>query len=119
MLSINLYKERGSYMDYEAKRKVILKKMARINCMEKGKLSEEYRESCRDGKTVELGPYYKHQCWTDGRNVSRRVPVSEVQHLRKAVDGYHEFEKLSKEYAEVTIAMTRQTKSDDSKKKLS
>jgi len=106
-------------MDYEAKRKVILKKMARINCMEKGKLSEEYRESCRDGKTVELGPYYKHQCWTDGRNVSRRVPVSEVQHLRKAVDGYHEFEKLSKEYAEVTIAMTRQTKSDDSKKKLS
>ena len=104
-------------MDHEARRRQILKQMARINCMEKGRLNEEYRERSRDGKVVRLGPYYKHQRWEDGRNVSQRVPAGQVDRLRKAVDGYHEFEELAKEYAQVTIAMTRQSASENSKKK--
>jgi len=104
-------------MDYEARRKQILKQMARIDCMEKGRLNEEYRERPRDGEIVRLGPYYKYQRWEEGRNVSRRVPATEAEQLRKAVDGYHEFEDLAKEYAQVTIAMTRRAGSDDSKKK--
>jgi len=104
-------------MDHDARRKEIIKQMARIDCMEKGRLSEEYREKFRDGQIVKLGPYYKHQCWEDGRNVSRRVPVSQVEQLRKAVDGYHEFEDLAKEYAEITIEMTRQPAVDGVKKK--
>jgi len=104
-------------MDYEKRRKRILGRMARIRCMEKGRLSEEYREGTRDGKSVRLGPYYKHQRWEDGRNVSRRVPAGQVARLRKAVDGYHEFEALAKEYAQLTIAMTRRADSADSKKK--
>lgn len=104
-------------MDYERRRRQILKQMARIDCMEKGRLNEEYRERSREGQTVRLGPYYKYQRWEDGRNVSRRVPATEVDELRKAVDGYHEFEELAKEYAQVTIAMTRQSASEQSKKK--
>jgi len=104
-------------MDYEAKRKQILKQIARINCMEKGQLSEEYRERTRDGQIVKLGPYYKHQQWEDGRNVSRRVPATQVEELRKAVEGYHEFEDLAKAYAQTTIAMTRSARSGESKKK--
>lgn len=104
-------------MNHETRRKQILKQMARIDCMEKGRLNEEYRERSCGGKTVRLGPYYKHQRWEDGRNVSRRVPAPEVERLRRAVDGYHEFEALAREYAEVTIEMTRQAASDDSKKK--
>ena len=104
-------------MDYEARRKKTLKQMAQINCMEKGRLNEEYRERSREGETVQLGPYYKYQRWEDGRNVSRRVPVTEAEQLRKAVEGYHEFDELAKEYAQVTIAMTRQSATDDSKKK--
>jgi hypothetical protein len=104
-------------MNYETRRKQILKQMARIDCMEKGRLNEEYRERSRDGETIRLGPYFKYQRWEDGRNVSRRVPAAEVEHLRQAVDGYHEFEELAKEYAEVTIAMTRQSASGESKKK--
>ncbi len=104
-------------MDYEAKRKQILKQMARISCMEKGKLNEEYRERTRDGQIVRLGPYYKHQRWEDGHNVSRRVPATQVEELRKAVEGYHEFEDLAKEYTQTTIAMTRHTDSEERKKK--
>lgn len=104
-------------MDHESRRKQILKQMARIDCMEKGRLNEEYRERNHGGQRVRLGPYYKHQRWEDGRNVSRRVPVAQVDELRKAVDGYHDFEALAREYAEVTIAMTRRAASDERKKK--
>lgn len=104
-------------MNYEARRKQVLKKMAQIDCMEKGRLTEEYRERYRDGKTVRLGPYYKHQRWEDGRNVSRRVPAGEAERLRKAVDGYHQFEDLADEYVQLTVEMTRQAAKDDSKKK--
>ena len=104
-------------MDQHKRRRQILKEMAQIDCMEKGRLTEEYRERRKDGERVRLGPYYKHQRWEEGRNVSRRVATGEVELLREAVDGYHEFEELSKEYAEITIGMTRQRSTGDTKKK--
>ena len=104
-------------MDYQKRRRQILKELAQIDCMEKGRLTEEYREREKDDQRVRLGLYYKHQRWEDGRNVSRRVPATEVDQLRQAVEGYHAFEDLAKEYAQVTIAMTRQSATDDSKKK--
>ena len=104
-------------MNYEARRKQILQKIAGIDCMEKGRLTEEYRERYKDGKRVRLGPYYKHQRWGDGRNVSRRVPVAEVEQLRKAVDGYHQFEDLTEEYAQITIEITQHAATRGSKKK--
>ena len=104
-------------MDYEARRRQILRNMAGIDCMEKGRLSEEYRERYEDGETLRLGPYFKHQMWENGRNVSRRVPTAEVDQLRKAVDGYHQFEELADEYAQVTIEMTRRAATEESKKK--
>ncbi len=104
-------------MDQQKRRRQILKEMAQVDCMEKGRLTEEYRERHKDGERVRLGPYYKHQRWEDGHNVSRRVATGEVEQLRKAVDGYHEFEELSKEYAEITIGMTRQASTEGAKKK--
>ncbi len=104
-------------MNYETRRRHILKKMAQIDCMEKGRLTEEYRERYKDGESVRLGPYYKHQRWEDGRNMSRRIPAGDADRLRKAVDGYHEFAKLADEYAQITVEMTRQSEVDDSKKK--
>ena len=104
-------------MNHEARRKQILKQMAQIDCMEKGRLTEEYRETYREGEKVRLGPYFKHQRWEDGRNISRRVPVGEAQHLRQAVEGYHQFEALADEYVQITIERTRQAGNHDSKKK--
>ncbi len=58
-------------MNNEARRKQILKQMAQIECMEKGQLTEEFRERLREGEVVRLGPYHKHQRWEDGRNRAR------------------------------------------------
>lgn len=103
-------------MDQRKRRRQILKKMAQIDRMEKGRLTEEYRERHKDGDMVRLGPYYKHQRWEDGHNVSRRIPTGKVEPLRNAVNGYHEFEELAKEYADITISMTRQASTDGAKK---
>jgi hypothetical protein len=91
----------------QKRRERILREIAGIDRMEKGRLTAEYRESIRGGKTVRQGPYYKHQCWEDGRNLSRRVPAEEAEALREAVEGYHAFKELSAEYADLTIQMTR------------
>ena len=104
-------------MEHQEKRKQILEQMEKIECMEKGQLSEEYREKQKDGKTIRLGPYYKHQCWENGRNRSRRVSVSEVEHLREGVDGYHRFRELADEFVEVTVEMSRKSDADEGKKK--
>ena len=106
-------------MDKQQKRrKQILTEMAQIEQMEKGSFTAEYRQTVREGKTVQLGPYYKHQLWENGRNLSRRVPAREAGALQQAVEGYQRYQALSEEYAEITIQMTRKgTGSPHAKKK--
>lgn len=97
-------------MNYQEKREQILKQMAQIDSMAKGSMNAEFRETTKkNGEKVQLGPYYKHQRWENGRNVTRRVPASEAEQLQKAVDGYHRFRQLADEYAEVTVAMTQES----------
>lgn len=104
-------------MKNQKRRRQILQQMASIEHMEKGRLTEEYRESFKNGKVERLGPYYKYQRWEDGRNLSRRVPTDQAQQLRNAVEGYHQFEALAKEYADITIAMTREAVGEQEGKK--
>ena len=104
-------------MEHQERRRQILDQMAQIECMEKGRLSEEYREKHKGGKRVRLGPYFKHQCWKNGRNASRRVPAAEVERLREGVDGYHRFRELADEFVEVTVSMSRESADDEGKKK--
>ncbi len=104
-------------MKHQKRRQQILQEMAAIERMEKGQLTEEYRDSFKQGRTQRLGPYYKYQRWEQGRNLSRRVPQTEAPSLRMAIEGYHRYEALAKEYAELTIQMTRQAAPTDAKKK--
>ena len=101
----------------QVRRKQILKEMGKIDRMEKGRLSAEYRERVRDGKTVRRGPYYKYQRWEGGQNISRQVPEDEAEGLRQAVEGYHRFQALAEEYAKITVEMTRHSADDKQSKK--
>ena len=100
----------------QRRREQILREMAGIERMEKGRLTAEYRERVQDGKTIRQGPYFKHQRWEQGRNQSRRVPPEQAEELREAVEGYHRFKELSEEYAELTIEMTRSAGAGSKKK---
>lgn len=92
----------------QATRQDLLDQIASITTMQSGTLAEEWRERpSPDGEsTVRLGPYFKHQAWQDGRNVSRRVPAAEAAQLREDIDNAKRFEQLTSELAHINIEHT-------------
>ena len=82
----------------QPKPEAILKQIARLRCMERGKL-------CPMGGAA----YYNHQTWQNGRNVVRYVPRQGVAELQKAIASYQQYLKLTKAYADEIIRRTRQT----------
>ena len=87
----------------------LLQQIAQIQHMERGKLC-----ILREGPE---GPYYNHQTWEDGKNVSRYVPRDQVPALQEAIAGYEKFEQLTKEYSQSVIQQTRAELATGLKKK--
>jgi len=89
-------------------RSVLLRQMAELHSMERGTLSEEFRERPDGaGGVVRLGPYFKHQVWEAGGNKSRRVPPEDVPRLREDLQNHQRFAELADSYVELTVAQTR------------
>jgi len=63
--------------------KALLRQIALIQQMERGKL-------CRMG----VGTCYNHQTWEKGRNVVRYVARERVAEVQKAIAGYQQYLKL-------------------------
>lgn len=93
----------------------ILAQIAQIQLMERGKLSTY---SFPDRSSA-AGPYYKLQCWEDGKNHTRYVPPEQVPLLQEALAGQAKFEELTQQYAQLVIAETRAQLAAGSKKKTS
>jgi hypothetical protein len=94
--------------DPTLKRAALLEQMAHLDSMERGTLSEEYRERPDGaGGTVRLGPYFKHQVWEAGANHSRRVPAEEVPELRQDLENHRRFAALAEAFVEETVQETR------------
>jgi hypothetical protein len=89
----------------------LLQQIAQIPHMERGKLC-----ILREGPQ---GPYFNHQTWENGKNVSRYVPQDQVPAMKKAIAGYEQFESLTKQYAQMIIQKTRAELTTGFKKKTS
>ena len=87
----------------------VLHQIAQIQHMERGTLSV-----IRQGPR---GPYYNHQCYEEGRNVSRYVPSEHLGEIREAIQGYHRFQELAQQYAQLGVEKTRAESEAGSKKK--
>jgi hypothetical protein len=85
--------------------------------MEHGSLKAEYRDSSAGGQSGQVGPYYKHQVWQDGRNVSRRISAEEAPGLQAAIANRQRFEALASQFVDLTVAHTRQCQSATAQKK--
>jgi hypothetical protein len=77
----------------------ILQQIAQIQRMDQGTVSV-----IRQGPH---GPYYNHQCYENGRNVSRYVPAQQVPELEEAIEGYRRFQELVKQYVQLQVEKTR------------
>ncbi len=89
----------------------ILQQIAKIQTMERGKLSVIKESS--------TGPFYKLQARENGKNLTRYVPRDQVAAVRDAIAGYKHFESLTQAYAQQVIAKTREAIASGSKKKTS
>jgi len=87
----------------------ILRQIAQIHRMDHGTVSV-----IRQGPH---GPYYNHQCYENGRNVSRYVPPEQVPELEQAIEGYRRFQELVKQYVQLRVEQTRAERQAGSKKK--
>ena len=86
----------------------LLKEIAKIQQMERGKISVIRKTS--------EGCFYNHQTWENGKNVSRYVPCDQVTALQQAIDGYQQFKQLTEEYAQQIIDKTRAERAANVKK---
>lgn len=95
-------------------RTVLLQQMAALESMEQGSLKTEYREQPSGAKS---GPYFKHQVWRDGANVSKRISPQDAPDLAAAIANRQKFEVLAADFIELTVSHTRQNQFPDSLKK--
>jgi hypothetical protein len=104
----------------ESYRNELLAQLAAITTLERGTLSEEYREvPAPDGPgTLRLGPYFKHQCWEGGKNRSSRVPASCVAALREDLENGRRFEQIISELSTLAIESGRARRAALSQKAL-
>lgn len=96
-------------MNSSATPKELLGQIGQIKQMERGKLSV-----LGEGPN---GPYYKHQTWQEGKNISRYVPRDQAPALQEAIDGYEKYQHLTEQYAELVIQKTRAELASGLKKK--
>ncbi len=63
------------------------------------------------------GAYYNHQCYENGRNVTRYVPPEQVPDLKEAIGGHHRVQELMAQYVQLMVDKTRAEREAGSKKK--
>jgi len=87
----------------------VLNEIVQIQRMERGTLNV-----IRQGPG---GPYYNHQCYEKGRNVSRYVALEQVETIKDAMEGYRRFKDLTQQYAQLMVEKTRAEREVGAKKK--
>jgi hypothetical protein len=99
----------------QSNRQALLDQIASITTMQPGTLAEEWRERPNaDGTGIQrVGPYYKHQVWREGRNISRRVPAAEAAQLREDIDNAKRYEQLTGELAALNIKHTLELRASE------
>ena len=93
----------------EQQRLNILDQIGKIRYMRRGTINEQYLKVPQKEKEALLrGPYYVLSRNEDGRTKSSRVNKTELEQVRQDIEAYKEFQKLSKEYVDVTEALAQQ-----------
>jgi len=98
-----------SPMNQSISPQTLLQQIAQLQHLERGKLC-----IIRQGPN---GPYYNHQTWENGKNVSRYVPADQVPALRQAIAGYQQFQSLVEQYVQLMVQKSRAERAAGSKKK--
>ena len=88
----------------EERREQILNEMRQMRAMRKGSVTEQYLKVRSKGakKPALRGPYWVYTRKEKGKTVGQRLSRKEAERFGKEVEGYHRFQALCSEYAELT-----------------
>ncbi len=95
------------YAALKQQRTVLLDRMAALDRMERGRLSEQFLHGRKDGQPVTWGPYYVLQRRLGARILKERVPRVRLATVQADIRHHEQFEHLAQRYAEITETMTR------------
>jgi hypothetical protein len=84
----------------------ILEKMAQIDHLIRGQLSQQTYQVQRRGQLITQGPYYLLQRRENGKNNCQRVSAQELEVIVAGVEGHRKFQQLAEQYALLTERMT-------------
>lgn len=87
-------------MNPDQRREEMLREINTITRMERGKL-------CVQSQGPNQPPFYKLQCWHQGKNQTRYVPAAEVASVQAALAEHERFQQLAEEFVELTVRQTR------------
>ena len=93
----------------QAQREQVLRQLAQLDTMEYGSLRTEHRPTPGGGTT---GPYFQHQVWEHGKNLSQRIAAAEAPALQSALANRQRAEALADEYSALTVQLTRRRDDD-------
>ena len=96
-------------MECEQRRQEILREINSITRMERGKL-------CVQSQGPDKPPFYKLQCWHQGKNQTRYVPAAEVASVQAALAEHERFQELAEEFVELTVQQTHSSDASERKK---
>lgn len=82
----------------------ILRQIAQINLMERGKLTPY---TFKD-RSPDAPQHFKLQCWQGGKNHTRHVRPEELPLLQESLAGYAKFQELTDRLAQLIINDTRE-----------
>ena len=77
----------------------LIEQILPIQHMEHGSLS-----IIRQGPS---GPYYSLNSWEKGKNRCRYLPQDKVPEVQQAIEGYHQYQQLTEQYAQQIVEQTR------------
>jgi hypothetical protein len=95
------------YAALKQQRSALLDRMAALDRMERGRLSEQFLHGLKEGRKVTWGPYYVLQRRLGGQIVKKRVPADRLAVVQADIRRHEEFQQLAQRYAEITEEMTR------------
>lgn len=98
----------------EQQRLNILEQIGKIRYMRRGTINEQYlKVPQKEREPLLRGPYYVLSRNEDGKTKSSRLNKGDLVQVRQDIEAYKEFQKLGKEYVDVTEALAQQARVTD------
>ncbi|MHB1421554.1 MAG: DUF6788 family protein [Bacillota bacterium] len=105
----------------EKRREEIIEEIKNINSMRKGTINEQYLKVPRKNMEASVrGPYYVLTKKENGKTISIRIGINEVEEIQKETEEYKKYNYLTSEFAAITEELTemkRTLQNKDIKKK--